>query len=179
MKRKSWYDSDYQIGKVMAQLGQTCCQECGTARRLTRDHVIPLFRRGLDGLANMQILCEECNFIKRAKIKHNPVEIVLSTSLYYKIKVVSRLTGINNFGNKVSKSMLQNVNKFTVIPVAEFPQIIEYFYTYTRVDLENDLKELKTFLVPEDSKFIIKFDPKFNVSKEAIIHFLNRQWSDI
>lgn len=41
-----------------------CCVRCGKQKRLTADHIRPLFLGGSDGIENIQPLCKVCNSIK-------------------------------------------------------------------------------------------------------------------
>lgn len=43
------------------------CQNCGSRRFLTIDHVVPLSRGGSSALSNLQTLCEHCNKAKGAR----------------------------------------------------------------------------------------------------------------
>lgn len=51
-----------------AALQEKCghrCACCGAAKRLTRDHIVPLSRGGSDWIENIQPLCKSCNCAKR------------------------------------------------------------------------------------------------------------------
>lgn len=52
--------------KVLKILGETCLK-CG-ATPITRDHVVPLCRGGLNHPANLQPLCHRCNVHKGDQI---------------------------------------------------------------------------------------------------------------
>lgn len=41
------------------------CLACGSAHRLTTDHIVPLTRGGIDEPANRQRLCNACNASKQ------------------------------------------------------------------------------------------------------------------
>ncbi len=41
------------------------CQSCGTTKKLTIDHIIPLNLGGTHDLSNFQTLCQSCNSRKR------------------------------------------------------------------------------------------------------------------
>ena len=49
--------------KVMACDGGKC-RRCGSLEQLTVDHILPLYKGGGRGLANLQILCVRCHTIK-------------------------------------------------------------------------------------------------------------------
>lgn len=40
------------------------CRWCGALQMLTKDHVIPVSKGGPNVLANIQVLCRECNELK-------------------------------------------------------------------------------------------------------------------
>lgn len=50
------------------------CVRCGIAATfLVKDHIIPLYQGGHDGIDNLQPLCDPCNGAKRAEdIDHRP-----------------------------------------------------------------------------------------------------------
>ena len=43
------------------------CRRCGSTRRLHFDHVIPVSRGGTNSVANIQLLCGDCNRAKGAR----------------------------------------------------------------------------------------------------------------
>ena len=45
-----------------------CCVKCGRQEKLEFDHIIPVSKGGSNTARNLQLLCEECNRIKRDKI---------------------------------------------------------------------------------------------------------------
>lgn len=52
----------------LKELGQDCCQCCGTTHRLSVDHVVPKVMGGGDYICNTQVLCTTCNQAKGEKI---------------------------------------------------------------------------------------------------------------
>ncbi|MBT4178077.1 MAG: HNH endonuclease [Candidatus Marinimicrobia bacterium] len=44
------------------------CAQCGSKQKLEFDHIIPVSKGGADTYRNLQLLCENCNRSKSAKI---------------------------------------------------------------------------------------------------------------
>lgn len=49
---------------------QKVCQECGSDKNLTVDHIFPLSLKGSDSISNKQLLCLGCNGKKGAEPYH-------------------------------------------------------------------------------------------------------------
>lgn len=41
-----------------------CCVRCGVVEKLVKDHIVPIYQGGSDGLENIQPLCRSCNASK-------------------------------------------------------------------------------------------------------------------
>ena len=50
----------------LCDLWAHCCAYCGEAKKLTRDHKLPLSRGGTDDITNLVPACKSCNSKKRA-----------------------------------------------------------------------------------------------------------------
>ena len=55
------------IPKDLQRLQRTPCQECGTMKKLTIDHVVPISKGGRHSIGNLQSLCIHCNTSKKNK----------------------------------------------------------------------------------------------------------------
>ena len=55
------------IPKDLQRLQRTPCQECGTMKKLTIDHVVPISKGGTHSIGNLQSLCLSCNCSKNNK----------------------------------------------------------------------------------------------------------------
>ena len=55
------------IPKDLQRLKRTPCQECGTMKKLTIDHVVPISKGGTHSIGNLQSLCIHCNSSKNNK----------------------------------------------------------------------------------------------------------------
>ena len=55
------------IPKDLQRLQRTPCQECGTMKKLTIDHVVPISKGGTHSIGNLQSLCLSCNTSKKNK----------------------------------------------------------------------------------------------------------------
>ena len=55
------------IPKDLQRLQRTPCQECGTMKKLTIDHVVPISKGGTHSIGNLQSLCLSCNSSKNNK----------------------------------------------------------------------------------------------------------------
>ena len=55
------------IPKDLQRLQRTPCQECGTMKKLTIDHVVPISKGGTHSIGNLQSLCIHCNCSKNNK----------------------------------------------------------------------------------------------------------------
>jgi hypothetical protein len=51
------------------QRDQGTCVECGSKERLEYDHIIPVSKGGANTMRNIQLLCEDCNRAKGARIE--------------------------------------------------------------------------------------------------------------
>lgn len=51
---------------LIAEFGQRCVR-CATPGKVTKDHIVPLFLGGSDGIDNLQPLCLMCNSTKGAE----------------------------------------------------------------------------------------------------------------
>lgn len=49
--------------KILERDGHRC-QHCGATEKLTLDHIIPCAKGGTNAQANLQVLCEPCNWKK-------------------------------------------------------------------------------------------------------------------
>lgn len=45
-----------------------CCQHCGSTRRLHFDHIVPVSWGGASNAENVELLCEQCNLSKGARL---------------------------------------------------------------------------------------------------------------
>lgn len=58
------------------------CLRCGVLERITKDHVVPLYLGGTNGIENLQPLCHPCNSQKQARIiDYRPNKILLPSPL--------------------------------------------------------------------------------------------------
>jgi len=55
-----------------------CCRYCGTNKKLTKDHIVPKSRGGLNARKNYQVLCRYCNSTKGALTDIEVVNILRS-----------------------------------------------------------------------------------------------------
>lgn len=60
------YISKKEIRKAIIDRDKKCLK-CGTEKRLSIDHIIPISKGGLNELDNLQCLCVSCNSKKRDK----------------------------------------------------------------------------------------------------------------
>ena len=44
------------------------CLKCGTDKKLTIDHIIPISKKGSNDFSNLQTLCERCNSLKGSNV---------------------------------------------------------------------------------------------------------------
>ena len=61
------YTSDPTIRKKVFKRDGRKCVNCGTSKKLTLDHIIPVSKNGKNKLENMQVLCRSCNSSKGDK----------------------------------------------------------------------------------------------------------------
>ncbi len=54
--------------KDFKKLQSQSCQNCGTQKNLTIDHIIPISRGGTHSIGNLQMLCGFCNSSKSNKV---------------------------------------------------------------------------------------------------------------
>ncbi len=57
-----------QIRKSVWQRDGGCCAQCGSRKRIDYSYIIPLSKGGSTTEGNIQLLCEQCNKKKHAKI---------------------------------------------------------------------------------------------------------------
>lgn len=48
------------------------CAYCRSTQRLEVDHILPVSRGGTNRKSNLQVLCRDCNSIKRARLPGDP-----------------------------------------------------------------------------------------------------------
>lgn len=58
--------SEGEWESLLQKLGHRCamCGVYGTSVRLQKDHVVPIYQGGSDGIDNLQPLCQPCNTAK-------------------------------------------------------------------------------------------------------------------
>jgi hypothetical protein len=57
----SIFTSKQSIRKYVFSRDGRACKHCGTDKRLTLDHIIPVAKGGVDVFENLQVLCSSCN----------------------------------------------------------------------------------------------------------------------
>lgn len=53
--------------RLLCELHEWRCADCGRRRPLTKDHVIPVTQGGTDDISNLQPLCRSCNSSKHGR----------------------------------------------------------------------------------------------------------------
>lgn len=59
---------DEKIRTVVFELHGKQCLRCGTNKNISIDHIVPVFKGGLNEIGNFQPLCKSCNSWKGTKI---------------------------------------------------------------------------------------------------------------
>lgn len=75
-RRKIYVESCLTTEDVLSVLGRGSCEYCGSTKRLTVEHHVPLSRGGLHEMSNLRCLCLSCNSSKGPKLfeEWRPVE---------------------------------------------------------------------------------------------------------
>jgi len=158
-----------RITKLCALLQQYSCRKCGSEHMLTLDHIVPLAKHGLDGVANYQILCYQCNQEKGCMLECEPVDIVMAGDIK---SLFSRSVG-STYGTYYSESVFDacfKIKTHGVITHADLLRLYEYAngFGLPGLKFKGKLNSLKFKKVPSDSKHIIRYDPDFKLSNKAI-----------
>lgn len=66
-RRKADFEISIKRDKVL-ELHGSICLCCGSDKKITIDHIIPVFKGGGNDINNLQPLCHRCNSSKRIKI---------------------------------------------------------------------------------------------------------------
>lgn len=53
--------------RLLCELHEWRCADCGRRRPLTKDHIIPVTQGGRDDISNLQPLCRPCNSAKHGR----------------------------------------------------------------------------------------------------------------
>jgi 5-methylcytosine-specific restriction enzyme A len=70
------YNNKKEIRQEVLKIHGKKCLCCGTDKKITLDHVIPVSKGGLNEINNLQPLCKSCNSRKSTKIIDYRKEVV-------------------------------------------------------------------------------------------------------
>jgi hypothetical protein len=157
----------YNVEEIEHKLGKHTCSFCGYNRKLTIDHIIPISKSGLDGLANFDILCDRCN-----REKDNKILVPYA--------IGCRFTDIQELFARIDRSVpkeykqavftscfLSELDYHKVVLWRDLEKALEYFEVYRispvliRRELRQYAREHIPRFVPVEHKFVIRYDPVF------------------
>jgi 5-methylcytosine-specific restriction endonuclease McrA len=71
-RKKATHSKD-EWEEMLSAFGGTCVRCGATDRKIVKDHVVPIYQGGSDGIANLQPLCARCNSSKGPEtVDHRP-----------------------------------------------------------------------------------------------------------
>lgn len=160
-------DRKYKVDSIQKELGIYNCSVCNTTKDLSIDHIIPISKSGLDGLANFDILCDRCN-----REKDNKILVPYGIGCRYAdiqglVVKVDRAVP-KEYKQAVFKSCFPSeLDYHKVVLWRDLEKALEYFEVYRispaliRRELRRYTREHIPRFVPVEHKFVIRYDPVF------------------
>jgi hypothetical protein len=149
-------------------IGQNKCLNCSSDYKLTLDHIIPLDKQGLDGIANLQILCFTCNTRKGNSLTVENTKVVVAQAVRDLFIYRTKADLGKEYAREVFKSAFGEITPYSVIKVTDLFKLYEYANVFKLNGLLFKVKfeELKVYRVPKNSEYIVEYNPSFMLSSE-------------
>lgn len=166
------------IGTLQQIKNQYFCSTCGSRKKLTIDHIIPRSKGGAEShIANFDILCQTCNWIKGNQILDEYNEYVSFDHIISIPKTIKqRLYGKRFFNALVESSLGFHIVDNCVIPVEDMPKINEYCSIYGLY-----LPQFNTIKLPTKNvgKYLTRFDPNYVLPANVMQSYMDQLMKQI
>jgi hypothetical protein len=166
----------FHIGKLVSVTNTTTCIKCGTKKNLTMDHIIP---RSIGGarnhIANLQVMCRDCNHKKASKIYEPYEEYVLLERIIScgtKEAKWSKIYGTKILSAIVRSAVQYDMDSRSLLRKNDVPKLLEYANLY-RVNLKHNIEYTK-LPIKNAQKYVKEFNPNYEMSEEVLHSYFSK-----